>query len=150
MSIQEKRKMKRWLLPLLLFVSMFFSGGCDSDEDGDFDPSDYMVVELSPLSDEARAKYYTEPLFVDKVYKNQKGMIVMHDFGNSFHLIIRPLRPESEGYMPLTPANMPEEYWIEGTEIVFSGERINCETWDMGSLPLVLTDLKVKKDGVIK
>ena len=53
--------------------------------------------------------------------------------------------------MPLGPVNMPEEYRVEGVEIVFSGERINCDTWDVGSLPVILTDLKVKKrSGVIK
>ncbi len=36
---------------------------------------------------------------------------------------------------------MPDEYRIEGVEIVFSGERMNCDTWDVNALPLFLTEL---------
>ncbi|MCD7848569.1 MAG: hypothetical protein LUH63_01810 [Parabacteroides sp.] len=149
MKLKETRKLQRWLLQLLLFVSMFFAGGCDSDEDGDFDPSDYMEVELSLLSDWAQAFYYAEDHYVDKVYKNQKG--IMATRGDDPCVGLRPLPSDSEYYMPLAPVNMPEEYMIEGVEIVFSGERINCDYLDVGSLPIILTDLKVKKNsGVIK
>ena len=145
MNVQEKRKMRRWLWPLLLFVPMFFAGGCSSD----FNPLDYVEVKLPPLSKEIKEKYYKEPLFVDKVYKNQKGIMAIR--GDDPYVKIRPLPSDPEYYMPLGPVNMPEEYRVEGVEIVFSGERINCDTWDVGSLPVILTDLKVKKrSGVIK
>ena len=144
MNVQERRKMKRWLLPLLLFVSMFFAGGCDSD----FNPLDYMEVKLLPLSEENQAFYYAEGHYVDKVYKNQKGIMAIR--GDDPYVKIRPLPSDPEYYMPLGPVNMPEEYRVEGVEIVFSGERINCDTWDVGSLPVILTDLRIKKSEVIK
>lgn len=147
MNVQEKRKMKPWLWPLLLLVSMLFAVGCDSDEEGGYDPSDYMEVELPQLSEEARILCYAEGNYVDKVYKNQKGIVTK--CGDDSYVWISPL-PLELSHMPLVSVNMPEECRIEGVEIVFSGERINCDTWDVLALPIILTDLKVKKSGIIK
>lgn len=144
MNVQKKIRMRRWLWPLLLFVSMFFAGGCSSD----FNPLDYVEVKLPPLSDEQRAFCYAEGNYVDKVYKNQKGIMAIR--GDDPYVRIRLLPSDSEYYMPLSPVNMPEEYRIEGIEIVFSGERINCDLWDVGALPVILTDLRIKKSEVIK
>ncbi|MCD7848567.1 MAG: hypothetical protein LUH63_01800 [Parabacteroides sp.] len=71
-----------------------------------------------------------------------------NDGSNPFgiKLLSRPERfPESY------PLNMPEEYKVEGIEIVFSGETRDHPLIDLSGLPLILTDLKVKKNsGVIK
>ncbi|MCD7848568.1 MAG: hypothetical protein LUH63_01805 [Parabacteroides sp.] len=152
MNVQEKRKMKQWLLPLLLFVPMFFAGGCNSDEDGGFDPSDYMEVELLPLSGEHKNYFYTDPWRTWETFKNQKGIIVMRELGDEvgeLRIETSHSDPQKKQYLG-RPLNIPEEYWIEGVEIVFSGETRDHPLIDLNVLPFFLTDLKVKKNGVIK
>lgn len=151
MNILEKRKMKPWLCPLLLFVSMFFAGGCNSDEDGGYDPSDYMEVELPPLSDELKNYFYTDPWRHWEAFENEKGRVGKFERsdGTVFWGVKLLSRPERfpEGY----PLNMPEEYKVEGVEFVFSGETRDHPLINLNALPLILTDLKVKKSGgVIK
>ena len=152
MNVQEKRKMRRWLLPLLLFVPMFFVGGCSSDEDGGYDSSDYMEVELPPLSDEIKERFYVEPWRHWETFKNQKGVIVNRAFEEGFSVLkVHVLYSDPEKiYGFVNPVNMPEEYLLEGVEIVFSGETRDHPTTSFDALPLILTNLKVKKNGVIK
>lgn len=74
MNVQKKRIMRRWLWPLLLLVSMFFAGGCDSNED--FETFDgYETFKLSEWNDEWN-QYLKDPWVHWETYKNQEGVIV--------------------------------------------------------------------------
>lgn len=138
---KDKRKNLQWLWPL--FAALLFLGGCGSD----INPLAYEEVKLPPLTEEQKALYEKESTYVDKVYKNQKGIMAIRK--DNLYPKIRPLPSDEDYYMPLSPLNMPEEYRVEGLEIIFSGERINCDVWDVNSLPIVLTRLWVKKNNQI-
>ena len=147
-----KKKTKRWLWPLLLFVPLFFAGGCNSDEDGDFDPSDYMEVTLPPLSDEHKALFYAEPWYTWETFKNQKGIVVKRERGDgTTTLKVQILYSDPDKiYGFVGPINMPKEYLLEGVEILFSGEVRDHPTASFSALPLIMTNLRIKKNGVIK
>ena len=136
--------MRRWPWPLLLFVSMFFAGGCSSD----FNPLDYVEVKLPPLSEEHKALFYTEPWNTWETFKNQKGIVVKKEFGDgTAELRIQTICSDpGKNYFLGCPLNMPEEYWIEGIEIVFSGETREHPLIDLYPLPLILTNLGIKKE----
>lgn len=130
---------------LLMLTFMLFVGGCDSNEEGGFDMSDYRQVELLPLSDKILNFLYVEPWVTWETYKNQKGVIQKATLSADYvSWRVRLSEDRSIG----GPVNIPEEYLIEGVEIIFSGESRDHPLIDMDALPLILTDLKVKKSNI--
>lgn len=119
--------MRRWLwpLPLLLFVSMFFAGGCSSD----FNPLEYEEVKLPPLSEEQRVFCYGEDWYTWEKFKNEKGMVVKSErYDGSISFEIKLLsRPER--FPVKYPLNMPAEYKVDFRP-VRDGSECNCYLYD--------------------
>lgn len=144
MNVQEKREMKRWLWPLLLFMSMFFVGGCDSDED--FKTFDgYETLKLSEWNDDWN-QYFEDPWVHWETYKNQEGIIVRSNDG-----AILEIRLKKESVKGFNPINLSQNQLEEGMIIIFSGEardnyRIDFYDYKM---PLILKNVQVKKNVLI-
>lgn len=143
MDVQEKRKMKRWLWPLLLFVSMFFVGGCDSDED--FKTFDgYETLKLSEWNDDWN-QYFEDPWVHWETYKNQEGVI-----SKQFEEVAFGIKLPGREYSSYFPVNISQVQLEEGMEIIFSGEVRDHPYADFLYLPLILTNIQIKRSSIIK
>lgn len=142
MNVQEKRKMKRWLLPLLLFVSMFFVGGCDSEEN--FETFDgYETLELSDWNDEWN-QYFEGEWKEYAAFKNQKGWIKRCFTGK-----LGIATAKEEEYANFFPENISQDQLEEGLEIIFSGE-VRAPFSSIYPLPLFLKNIRVNKNTIIE
>ena len=149
MNVQEKRKMRRWLLPLL-FVSMFFAGGCDSDEN--FETFDgYETLKLSDWNDEWN-QYFEDPWVHWETYKNQEGVIVKTNVDDGWYKAIEieitnpPKGKRGGSYLPI---NIDRNSLLEGTKVIFSGEARDNSSLDYMGVPLILKNIQIKKNVLI-
>ena len=141
MNVQKKKGKMRWLLPLLLFVSMFFAGGCDSDED--FKTFDgYDMLKLSNWNDEWN-QYFEGDWEEYVVFNNQTGWIK-----KCLNGVLGISTSKDEEYTNFLPKNISQNQLEEGLEIIFSGE-VRTPFASIYPLPLFLENIQVKKDKVI-
>jgi hypothetical protein len=137
---------------LLMLLLVCFVSGCNSDENTSNNFSGYEDVKIQPVDkngDLYRSWYVntnTVHVSSDTIFNNEKAIIAHFSDAVSTYNVIK-LIGNNYSY---DPVNLPDEYNIEGLEIVFSGEVRNCDVCDRAHLPLFLSDLKVKKGGVIK
>ena len=150
MNVQKKRIMRRWLWPLLLFVSMFFAGGCDSNED--FETFDgYETFKLSEWTDEWN-QYLKDPWVHWETYNNQEGVIVKTNVDDGWYKTIEieitnpPKGKRGGSYLPI---NIDRNSLLEGTKVIFSGEARDNSSLDYMGVPLILKNIQIKKNVLI-
>ena len=142
MNVQKKRRMRRWLWPLLLFVSLFFAGGCDSNED--FETfGGYETLKLSEWDDEWN-QYFEGEWKEYVAFKNQKGWIKKCFTGK-----LGIATTKEEEYANFFPENISQDQLEEDLEIIFSGE-VRAPFSSIYPLPLFLKNIQVHKNIIIE
>ena len=131
MNVQEKKKMKRWLLPLLLLFLV--NGVSCSDDDVDPDLPEYKVIELN-----------TE----DHRFEELKTINVLTDIkcqtntDDIFRLVIRNDSAFISYFGSLLyPTRLPSDFPIYGNPFIFSGT-VMASPEGVDYYPLILEEFK--------
>lgn len=143
MNVKKKRQVKRWLLPMLMCMFLFVTGGCDSNEE--FESFDgYETLKLSEWNSEWDAFFKDSwELYVE--FKNQSGWVRKNLAGNLGIVVC-----ENDKYVNFFPQNISQNLLEEDMEVIFSGEVRAPIIADIYPLPLILKNIQVKKHIVIK
>ena len=145
MNAKKKSEVKRWLLPMLMCMFLFMTGGCDSNEE--FESFDgYETLKLSEWNDEWN-QYFKDPWVHWETYKNQEGVVVKTNVDNGWYeaieieIINPPTGKRSGRYLPI---NINRNHLQEGTKIIFSGEARDNSTLDKFGIPLIHKNIQIK------
>ena len=141
--MNTQQQTNKWFWSFLLFLSAFLAWGCDSDEK--FEAFDgYETFQLSEWDNEWN-KYFEEPWYQFKLYKNQDGVILKTPSG----VLGISIYPNQE-YSSIFPVNISQNQLKEGMEIIFSGEIRDTPLGCKDVYTLVLKNIQVKKNLVIQ
>lgn len=144
--MKEKRRTRCRLLPLLLYMFLFFAGGCDSNEDTEtFETFDgYEALQLLDWNDKWDV-YFKGEWVIYGEYKNQSGWIKKNLSGN-----LGIALSKDDEIVNFFPENISQNLLKEDMEIIFSGEVRAHTTANVYPLPLFIKNIQIKKQTVIK
>lgn len=132
MNVQEKRKMKRWLWPLLL-LALLVGGTACSDDNEKRELIKYQVIELN-MEDHRFEDLKTINILSDaqcqKYEDDLCSLLVRNDsvFINYYGTLLYPIR-------------LPADFTVFGTPFVFSGE-VKEQIKNIDYYPLILDEFK--------
>lgn len=137
--MKEKTKARCRLLPLLLSLLLFFTGGCDSNED--FETFEgYETLKLLEWDEEWNEYFKGEWEFYTE-FKNQHAWVKRNLLGN----LGITIDPDDE-LVNFFPENVSQNLLKEDMEIIFSGEVRANSIANTYPLPLFIKNIQVNKE----